>query len=167
MKLLFLGIESDVVKPLPRTLFPHEDVESAFRCLESGQNEGKVLIELRKKEVEIESSFEKILAYPKVFFDPNKSFLLIGKSGNINLEITDWLIRKGATKIVINSQKPDTTGYQALCLRKWSMFENVKVEVYSEDADSFQGSSDLLFKAKKLGSLGGKLLKLNILFTAT
>lgn len=159
---VFLGIETNVVKPLPQTLFAHEDIESAFGCLHSDQNGGKIVIQMRIEKPD--GSFEKIFANPKLYFDPNKSFLLIGKAGNMNLEIADWLIRRGATKVVINSQKPSATGYQAICLRKWSMFDGVKVEVYAIDANTFEGSSELISKVNQLGTLGGKHLKLKNLF---
>lgn len=112
---------------------------------------------MRKENVSTSKSpFKKIKATKKLYFYPDKSYLLIGGTGLIGLEVTDWIIRKGAKKIIINTEHPITSGYPALCLHKWSMYEGVNVEVCTEDASVITGLTKLIFKANNSGPIGGR-----------
>lgn len=98
----------------------------------------------------------KITATPKLHFHPDKSYILIGGTGLVGLELVDWLIRKGATKIVINARKSVTIGYKALCFHKWSKRKDVKIVTSSHDCVTLSGNEKLIANAVKLGPVGGK-----------
>ncbi|CAH1164765.1 unnamed protein product [Phaedon cochleariae] len=150
------GMNSGVVKPLPSTVFDETEVETAFRFLSSGKHKGKVLVQLRKEDPDtLKSPTRTIEAIPKVYFDPNKSYVIIGGLGGIGLELTDWLIKRGATKILLNSKRTVSTGHQAYCLRKWSQHKQVTVKVNTEDTTQLEGATRLVCEAKKLGPVGG------------
>lgn len=114
-------------------------------------------IQIRKEDSStLKSPLRKIIATPKLYFYPEKSYILIGGTGLIGLEVADWIIRKGAKKVIINAESQISSGYPALCLHKWSMFEGVHVEVCIEDASTMAGSTELISKARRLGPIGGK-----------
>lgn len=142
---------------MPKLVFSAKEIVNAFRYLDSDQIVAKVIIQIATEDFDnVSILHRKILATPKLYFDPSKSFLLIGGTELIGLEVADWMIRKGARKIIINSRKFSTTGYQAHCLHKWSQYERVKVEVAREDVTTLEGSLNLILKARQFGSVGGK-----------
>ncbi|KAG5889542.1 hypothetical protein JTB14_024951 [Gonioctena quinquepunctata] len=150
------GIAHGVVKPLPSTVFSETEVEDAFRFLSSGKHRGKVLVEVRKEtSTNLKSPSRRIMAAPRVYFDPNKTYVLIGGLGGFGLELTDWLIGKGATKIILNSRRRVTNGYQSFCLKKWSQYEGILVVVSTDDTTQLEGATKLITEAEKLGPVGG------------
>lgn len=96
------------------------------------------------------------MATPKLYFDPTKSFILVGGTGLCGLEIADWLIRNGARKLVLNSRKGIRNGYQAYCLEKWSQWKGTVVKVSRDDAITMEGTEALVAKAMELGPVEGK-----------
>lgn len=90
-----------------------------------------------------------------MYFDPSKSFILVGGTGLCGLEIADWLIRNGARKIILNSRKGIKNGYQAFCLEKWSQWKGTIVKVFKDDTTSLVGAEALIGKAKELGPVAG------------
>lgn len=44
-------------------------------------------------------------------------YVVVGGLGGFGLELADWLILRGARKIVLNSRRGVTTGYQSSRLR--------------------------------------------------
>ncbi|KAJ8964696.1 hypothetical protein NQ317_001270 [Molorchus minor] len=151
-KLLAAGIRNGVVKPLSRTVFSETEIENAFRYLASGKHKGKVLIKIRE---ENRSSIKTIVASPKIYFDPNKSYILIGGLGGVGLEVTDWMIRKGAKKFVLNSRCGLTNGYQSYCFKKWARFNNITVKVNKDDTSVLEGAAKLVADARRIGPIGG------------
>nr|XP_023013626.1 fatty acid synthase-like [Leptinotarsa decemlineata] len=154
-ELLEEGIKNGVVKPLPSTVFNENEIESAFRFLSTGTHKGKVLINIRNENASSPSPARTVAATPKIYFDPSKTYIIVGGLGGIGLELANWLIERGATKIVLNSRRKTLNGYQGLCLKKWSSFKNVTVKVSDADTGCLKGASQLVLEAQKLGSVGG------------
>lgn len=96
------------------------------------------------------------MATRKVYFDPKKSHIIIGGLGGVGLEVCDWLIRKGATKIILNSRRTIWNGYQSYCLNKWSQYKDVQVRVNTDDTVNQAGAEKLIAEARKLGPVGSK-----------
>lgn len=141
---------------MPQQLYSGKEVQNAFRCLESEQNEGKVVIQIMTEKFHTASILHRrVLSIPKLYFNPNKSFILVGGTELFGLEVIDWLIRRGARKIVLNLRKFKTSGYQAHCLHKWAQYEKVTVEIAKEDVTTLEGSSNVIAKARNLGSVAG------------
>ncbi|KAJ8950730.1 hypothetical protein NQ318_011221 [Aromia moschata] len=154
--LLDEGIKKGVVKPLPRTVFDETEIENAFRFLSTGKHKGKVVIRLRKEDPAVVASPARtISAIPSVYFDPKKSYILIGGLGGISLELANWMIRRGATKIVLNSRRNVSNGYQSYCLKKWERFSGITVRINVDDTSSLEGARELVGEAKQLGPVGG------------
>nr|XP_023019448.1 fatty acid synthase-like [Leptinotarsa decemlineata] len=150
------GISYGVVKPLPSTVFSETEVEEAFRFLSSGKHKGKVLIEVRKENpATLRSPCRKMTAIPKIYFDPNKTYILIGGLGGVGLEMVHWLVSKGATKIILNSRRTISTGYQSYCFKKWSQYKDVIIDISTDDTTTIKGATELITKAEKLGPVGG------------
>lgn len=96
------------------------------------------------------------MAAPKVYFDANKSYILIGGLGGVGLELCDWMIKKGATKIVLNARRYIWNGYQSYCFKKWSEHKGVKIEINIDDTTNLIGAEKLMKAARQLGPVGGK-----------
>lgn len=83
-----------------------------------------------------------------------KTYIIIGGLGGVGLELTDWMIQKGATKIILNSSRGLRNGYQSLCLKKWQTF-GVTVKISIHDSTEVAEAERLMLMAKKLGPIGG------------
>lgn len=152
-----------MVKPLPRTVFMGTQVEEAFRFLSAGKHRGKVLIQIREENFQmLKSPKMTIWATPRIFFDPRKSYIITGGLGGIGLQLADWMIRKGASKLVLNSRQGVKDGFQKYYLVKWKLFKDIKVVISKEDSSSIEGTKRLLMAADQLGSVGGN--KINRFF---
>ncbi|XP_076049052.1 fatty acid synthase-like [Oratosquilla oratoria] len=149
------GIVKGEVVPLPDTVFTRSQVEDAFRFMASGKHIGKVLLEVRSEEQQKDSlSSFSIPAVPRTHARPDLVYVITGGLGGLGLELGDWLIHRGAKKLVLTSRKGISTGYQALCVRRWREM-GVKVSVLRQDASDVKGAKELLKEAMKDGPVGG------------
>lgn len=80
--------------------------------------------------------------------------MYLGGLGGFGLELANWLILRGATKIILTSRSGVRTGYQSLCIRRWQEM-GINVKVSTADATSVQGAQHLIKEATMLGSVGG------------
>lgn len=152
-----LGIEIGCVRPLPKTVFAEDEVEQAFRYMSTGKHKGKVIIQIRKEGAAVSRFLHRtIRAEPKSFLHPKKSHILIGGLGEVGLELCDWLIKRGATKIVLNSRRAISNGYQSYCLKKWSEFGNVTITINTDDTVELPSAKNLIVEAQKLGPVGSE-----------
>lgn len=60
-------------------------------------------------------------AMPKFFCSPHKSYLIAGGLGGFGLELADWLISRGATKLILTSRSGVTNGIICMLIytEKW------------------------------------------------
>ncbi|CAH1399526.1 unnamed protein product [Nezara viridula] len=155
-KLMREGIKSGAVKPLPHTTFNRDELEQSFRFMATGKHIGKVLLKIRDEEP-IKKSLPKkeiINAIPRTYMNQEKSYVLIGGLGGFGLELANWLITRGATKIVLVSRSGVTNGFQFLCIKRWEQ-KGVKVLVSKTDCTCLDGAKSLIKEAEKLGPVGG------------
>ncbi|XP_061706672.1 fatty acid synthase-like [Cydia pomonella] len=147
------GIAAGVVRPLPTTAFGEDQLEQAFRYMATGKHIGKVLIRVRDEEANVEQPSRLIPALPRTYMHPGKSYVLVGGLGGFGLELGNWLVRRGARTLVFNSRSGVRTGYQALCIRRWSS-SGVHILVSSKDTTTAAGARALLEQAAALAPVG-------------
>ncbi|XP_013778686.1 fatty acid synthase-like [Limulus polyphemus] len=156
VQLVAKGIVSGAVKPLQRALFEKEQVEEAFRYMASGKHIGKVVIKIKDEEDQkmVTPVPAHIPVIPRTICHPKKSYIVIGGLGGFGLELIQWLIDRGARKVVVTSRSGVRTGYQYLCLQRWNN-AGVHVFVSKQNVVSLENAYQLLKDSMKLGSVGG------------
>lgn len=156
-QLLKDGIHSGVVKPLKITWFERDDVESAFRFMAQGKHIGKVVLKVREEEGKSPTECSdqlSIAAVPRTSCPATKSYIITGGLGGFGLELANWLIERGAQKLVLTSRSGIRNGYQAKRVREWKEM-GVDVLVSTSDVCSMEGTQDLIAEASALAPVGG------------
>ena len=72
--------------------------------------------------------------------------------GGFGLELADWLVLRGARKLVLSSRTGVRTGYQSRRLRLWRSY-GATVVISLADITTQSGVTDLLSNANKLGQV--------------
>lgn len=109
----------------------------------------------------------------RLYCNPNCSYLISGGLGGFGIELADFLIKRGARKLVLSSRSGITNGYQAYkiryckyksiinkinrsqpCVRLWEGC-GAKVVIKTDDASTKHGCTELLMAAYQLGPLDG------------
>jgi len=151
------GIKTGAVVPLPTSVFNDQQVEQAFRFMASGKHIGKVVIKVRDEEdgkKAVQPKARLINAIPRTYMHPEKSYILVGGLGGFGLELTNWLVTRGARYIVLTSRSGVKTGYQGLMIRRWQE-RGVKVVIDTSDVTTAAGAKKLLENSNKLALVGG------------
>lgn len=110
-KLLENDIKTGIVKPLKTNIYRASQVEKAFRFLATGKHMGKVLLKIRENETDAVTL--PITVSPKVYCNPNHSYIIPGGLGGFGLELADWLVLRGCKNLVLSSSRGITKQYQA------------------------------------------------------
>ncbi|KAL0628995.1 Fatty acid synthase, partial [Plecturocebus cupreus] len=94
--LLQAGIRDGVVQPLRCAVFPRAQVEDAFRYMAQGKHIGKVVVQVRVEEPEavLKGAKPTLMA---------AELIITGGLGGFGLELGEWLIHRGARKLVLTS----------------------------------------------------------------
>ncbi|XP_063406377.1 fatty acid synthase-like [Mytilus trossulus] len=150
--LLTQGVQSGTVRPLKYTEFNNNKVEEAFRFMAQGQHIGKILIKVR--DVTDDTSIHTLLALPKSYCHPTKSYIITGGLGGMGLEIGHWLINKGAKNLVLTSRSGIKTGYQTRMIQNWTR-KGIQVLISSQDISNVEATTRLIAEAEELGPVGG------------
>ncbi|XP_065591318.1 fatty acid synthase [Cyrtonyx montezumae] len=155
-ELLTKGIKDGVVKPLKTTVFSKEEVEAAFRFMAQGKHIGKVMIKIQEEEKQypLRSEPVKLSAISRTSCPPAKSYIITGGLGGFGLELAQWLIERGARKLILTSRSGIRTGYQAKCVREWKAL-GIQVLVSTSDVGTLEGTQLLIEEALQLGPVGG------------
>lgn len=156
VRLMNEGIRSGAVRPLPATVYSAYQAEQAFRFVGTGKHIGKVLLKIRDEEPKkvLKPATKLISAIPRTYMNPDKSYILVGGLGGFGLELANWLVQRGATKIVLTSRSGVRTGYQSLCIRRRQEM-GISVVVSTADVTNEKGVQQLIKEASKLGPVGG------------
>lgn len=92
-----------------------------------------------------------ILAYPRFFCEPHKSYIILGGLGGFGLELADWLILRGARKLLLTSRTGIQNGYQRSRIELWKSYGiNVQI-VAGADASIHEDFAFILSSAAKMG----------------
>lgn len=108
-------LQNGIIRPLESTVFQVNEIEKACRFLGSGRHIGKVLIQVRRNGDD-ECSVP-IGSVPRAIFHADKVYVVPGGLGGLGLELADWMILRGARKIVLTSRHGVSTSYQAYRIR--------------------------------------------------
>lgn len=104
MGLLVDGLKTAAIKPLVSKIFECDRVEEAFRFMASGGHIGKVLIKINN---------DIGVTMPRYYHNGDGCCIVAGGLGGFGLELVDWLVKRGAKKIILNSRNGIKTGYQS------------------------------------------------------
>lgn len=118
----------------------------------SGKHIGKVLLKVcnEEKEKNVVPVPKTVKAIPRTYMDGEKSYVLVGGLGGFGMELCNWLIDRGAKKIVLTSRSGVRSGYQSICIRRW-IDKGVRVLISTADVTTQKGAEELLKEASKLG----------------
>ncbi|XP_046609412.1 fatty acid synthase-like isoform X1 [Neodiprion virginianus] len=143
------GMKDGAVKPLVRTVFPMNQVETALRYMAGGKHIGKVIIKIRDQDEGSQSLLP--LALPRYYCSDNGSYLILGGLGGFGLELADWLVLRGAKKLVFTSRKGVSSGYQRMRINLWQKYGVKVVILVGKDASTHEGCEAILKEAASLG----------------
>jgi acyl transferase domain-containing protein/acyl-CoA synthetase (AMP-forming)/AMP-acid ligase II/acyl carrier protein len=95
---------SKILKPLPYKVFTQEQTVDAWRYMQQGKHQGKIIIAQETPKCQGEQPFAPT--------DPTftGTYLITGGMGAIGLEVAQWLVTKGVTSLVLlgrNDIKPE------------------------------------------------------------
>ncbi|XP_052896146.1 fatty acid synthase-like [Anopheles moucheti] len=151
-KLIVEDISKGIIQPLPTTVFQAHEIEQAFRYLATAKHIGKVVLKIRDNEDDLASV---PLSYlPRVYCNPEQSFVIAGGLGGFGLELADWLIVRGCRKLLLSSSRGITKPYQQYRVNTWHTY-GVQVLVSTEDISSENGCRRLLQQAIRMGPIAG------------
>ncbi|KAM4525814.1 fatty acid synthase [Fundulus diaphanus] len=156
-QLLKEGILAGVVQPLRTTVFKRDEVEQAFRYMAQGKHIGKVVLQIRSEETSTAVQPASPLFLPAICRTscrPSQSYIITGGLGGFGLELAQWLIERGACKLVLTSRSGVRNGYQAKRIHEWQK-QGVNVLVSTSDISSLKGTEKLIAEARALGPVGG------------
>uniref|UniRef100_A0A7N5ZVY8 Fatty acid synthase n=1 Tax=Anabas testudineus TaxID=64144 RepID=A0A7N5ZVY8_ANATE len=152
-QLLKEGILEGVVQPLKTTVFKRDQVEEAFRYMAQGKHIGKVLLQKRGVTVQPASPLP-LPAICRTFCLASHSYIITGGLGGFGLELAQWLIERGACKLVLTSRSGIRNGYQSKRVHEWQS-QGVDVLVSTNDVSTVEGTERLIAEACTLGPVGG------------
>ncbi|EFN64609.1 Fatty acid synthase [Camponotus floridanus] len=143
---LMEGLKNGAIKSLCRKVFEKDEIETAFRYMTARKHIGKIMI-IVQKEDELDVP---ILAHPRYYCLEHKSYIIIGGLSGIGLELTDWLILRGARNL-LTSRTGIKNGYQRTRITLWQSYGvNVQI-VTSTDISKYEDCKSLLQFAEELG----------------
>ncbi|XP_018580299.2 fatty acid synthase, partial [Anoplophora glabripennis] len=153
-KLLKALIREGAVKPLNGRTFKYDDVEQAFEFMTTRSNIGKVLVMMREPEEQlvVAPSLQKLSDTARYYCDPKRVYMIVGGLGGFGLELADWLVLRGARKLVLTSRKGITTGYQRYRIKLWQSYGTV-VKISTIPVTSRDGCKQSIEEALELGTL--------------
>ena len=93
-------------------------------------------------------------AIPRVACHPDKVYILSGGLGGFGLELSHWLVSRGARKLLLTSRSGVRTGYQARCIKQWRD-AGIDVKVTTLNVRNFKETKMLVEEAGKMGPVGG------------
>ncbi|KAK2585487.1 hypothetical protein KPH14_010141 [Odynerus spinipes] len=145
-------LENGSIKPLSRKVFNQNQIVEAFRYMAAGKHMGKVMIQIRK---ENEPLNQPIMAQPRYFCSPNKSYVILGGLGGFGMELVDWMIMRNAQNIVLTSRNGVKNGYQRMRIKLWESYGVNIVVLTGLDASKRKDCELILQKARDLGPIDG------------
>uniref|UniRef100_A0A182WHF5 Fatty acid synthase n=1 Tax=Anopheles minimus TaxID=112268 RepID=A0A182WHF5_9DIPT len=151
-ELIVEDMAKGIIRPLPTTVFQAHEIEQAFRYLATAKHIGKVVLKIRDNEDDLASV---PLSYlPRVYCNPDQSFVIAGGLGGFGLELADWLIIRGCRKLLLSSSRGITKPYQQYRINTWLTY-GVEVLISTEDISTESGCRRLLQQAIQMGPIAG------------
>ncbi|XP_046964245.1 fatty acid synthase-like [Vanessa cardui] len=153
--LLLSGIQNGVVRPLTHCTFEKHQIEAAFRYMAAGKHIGKVIIKIRDEERSNRVTKPQnisIEAVPRYMCHEDLVYILVGGLGGFGLELADWLIVRGARKVLLTSRRGISDGYQASRMRAWAGY-GADVQISMHDVTTEEGCEQMLKIANSMGTV--------------
>ncbi|KAF7279309.1 hypothetical protein GWI33_007442, partial [Rhynchophorus ferrugineus] len=148
------GISKGIVHPLSTKIYTDLDIDKARDDLSSTYE--KILIKLRDETpTTIKNPTRSIKASPRLYFCANGVYIIVGGLGGFGLALTDFMISRGARKIILNSRRGLSNSYQTYCFKKWSMIDGLTVKISTEDSSTLEGAQKLVQFSESLGNIKG------------
>ncbi|KAI5631498.1 KR domain-containing protein [Phthorimaea operculella] len=147
------GIQSGAVRPLTSCTFEKYELQTAYRYMAAGKHIGKVVMKIREEEPvsgNVQPKPELIDAVPRYMCSEHHVYVLVGGLGGFGIELADWLVLRGARKILLCSRKGLSKGYQHLRIRIWQSY-GAQVEICTSDVTTESGCQDMLKMAASMG----------------
>jgi acyl transferase domain-containing protein/acyl carrier protein len=94
---LMLEFQHDRLQPLPHTVFPLQDVVSAFRFMAQAKHIGKVVVTIPDATIETTATNQIV----KV----DRSYLITGGLGALGIQVAEWLVNQGARHLVLTGRR--------------------------------------------------------------
>lgn len=91
---------------------------------------------------------------PRSSCHPDKAYIITGGLGGFGLELSEWLIERGAQCLILTSRSGVKSGYQKRKLQKWQK-KGVQVIISKRDLQSEQDTADLIEETSQLKQVGG------------
>uniref|UniRef100_T1JE63 Fatty acid synthase n=1 Tax=Strigamia maritima TaxID=126957 RepID=T1JE63_STRMM len=151
------GIDSGTIRPLDRTVFEEDQLEDAIRFVSLGKHFGKVLIKLRDEEdyKTLTPSRIVVLAQPQCLCHPRKSYVIVEGLTGLGLQVSHWLVQKGAKFLVLVSRTEVCNNYFEFCLFQWRQM-GIDVKVIIKNFVSLQATKEMLKEViEDQGAVGG------------
>ncbi|KAF5275320.1 hypothetical protein FQR65_LT16728 [Abscondita terminalis] len=160
-----LYLKEGIVKPLHYTVFNYDEVEQAYRTMASAKHVGKLLLRVRDED-KPPTIFNCFLRF---HCNPDLTYIIVGGLGGVGLELADWLVVRGARKLVLVSRTGTETGYTSYRLRyrkillrklmvktdfhsSWRS-QQVRVKISTHDVTTPTGCAALLNEATQMGEV--------------
>ena len=135
------GITDGVVRPLPRIVYSTKDVEKIKSVKEIEQNRKKIL--LTPETLQIDSD--------RLQINGENSYVIIGDEKDVWIDVAEWLLRRGALKLVINLENPANVQKHPRRVQKIKEFQNV---IFRKNSTL----TNLLIDAQKAGEVAAVFL---------
>ncbi|XP_067204115.1 fatty acid synthase-like [Linepithema humile] len=124
-KLMAKGLKNGNIKPIQSTVFPKTEIEAAFRYMASGKHMGKIIINIQEDGKSLDSP---VLAHRRYYCLRDRTYIILGGLGGFGLELTDWLILRGAKNVLLTSETGIKNGYQRMRIELWKSY-GVNVQI--------------------------------------
>jgi len=90
-----------------------------------------------------------ILAYRRYYCHRDRSYIILGGLGGFGLELTDWLIFRGAKNVVLISRTGIKNGYQRMKVRLWKSYGVNILIIKNVDVADLKDCENLLRTAER------------------
>ncbi|XP_011705392.1 PREDICTED: fatty acid synthase-like, partial [Wasmannia auropunctata] len=107
-----------------------------------------VIISIQEKDKPLDNH---ILASPRYYCLKDRSYIILGGLGGFGLELTDWLIFRGARNVILISRTGIKNGYQRMKVRLWKSYGVNVLIIKDIDVANAQDCEYLLQTAEREG----------------
>ena len=138
-------LQNGTLKPLPTTLFPISDIETAFKTMQSGNISGKFVVAPQPgNKVKVSNLSALFRWFQRITTDsfqatpscrqnqllrPDATYVLIGGTGGLGRSMARWMSNKGARNLVLVSRSGSITGKVKELIDELALGNNTNVVV--------------------------------------
>ncbi|KAH8890390.1 hypothetical protein GQ53DRAFT_721621 [Thozetella sp. PMI_491] len=97
--------EGMIQNPSPLNIYNLENIEQAFRYLQSGKSMGRIIIGVEKSDL----TPKRLLERSDWKLDAHASYVVVGASGGLGRAISKWMVEKEARYLILLSRSGETS----------------------------------------------------------